>query len=81
MKARKYLLNMGYNVDEDIYSNYNTLDKRDEKEDSFLILKYLKSQEYCDTIILDPSTAFAPSAFEDKVIKIWLNLFDCVDVL
>ena len=23
---------------------------------------------------------FAPSAFEDKVIKIWLNLFDCVDV-
>lgn len=24
---------------------------------------------------------FAPSAFEDKVIKIWLNLFDCVDVL
>lgn len=24
---------------------------------------------------------FAPSAFEDKVIKNWLNLFDCVDVL
>ena len=35
MKARKYLLNMGYNVDEDIYSNYNTLDKRDEKRGFF----------------------------------------------
>ena len=34
-KARKYLLNMGYNVDEDIYSNYNTLDKRDEKRGFF----------------------------------------------
>lgn len=30
-RARKYLLNMGYNVDEDIYFNYSTLDKRDEK--------------------------------------------------
>ena len=34
-KARKYLLNMGYNVDEDIYSNYSTQDKRDEKRGFF----------------------------------------------
>ena len=30
------------------------------KEFFFLILKCLKSQAYCDTIILDPSMAFCP---------------------
>ena len=34
-KARKYLFDMGYNVDEDIYCNYNTLDKRDKKREFF----------------------------------------------
>lgn len=35
IKARDYLLNMGYNVNEDIYSNYNTQQKRDEKRGFF----------------------------------------------
>lgn len=34
-KAKKYLMAIGYSVDEDIYSNYNTSDKRDEKRGLF----------------------------------------------
>jgi len=34
-KARSYLLNMGYDVEKSIYSNYDTLDKRDEKRKFF----------------------------------------------
>lgn len=34
-KARSYLLDMGYDVEKSIYSNYDTLDKRDEKRKFF----------------------------------------------
>ena len=34
-KARSYLLNMGYDVEKNIYLNYDTLDKRDEKRNFF----------------------------------------------
>lgn len=34
-KAEKYLYDMGFNVKVDIYSNYNTSDKRDEKRGFF----------------------------------------------
>lgn len=34
--AKKYLMNMGYDVDKNIYSNYDTPNKRDEKRNFFL---------------------------------------------
>lgn len=34
-KARSYLLDMGYDVEKSIYSNYDTLDKRNEKRKFF----------------------------------------------
>lgn len=35
IEAKNYLSDMGYNVDEDVYANYNTSDKRDEKRGFF----------------------------------------------
>ena len=40
------------------------------KRGFFSNFEVFEKSEYCDKIVLDPSTAFASSAFEDKVVKI-----------
>lgn len=44
-RAKAYLENVGFDVEGDIYSNYDTQEKRDAKIKIFVILIHLKKQE------------------------------------